>query len=95
MMWMECIELLADYFPILVPLMAFCGLIAAQSAHISSVRNIAVSVFYGSLVVVALGTVRSMMNSDGAWLIHTGSLGLLVIGSSVIMISTASQKLAD
>ncbi len=53
-MYMELLELLADFFPATVPMMAVFGLIAAQTAHIESLRKIAISVFYGALVVVAL-----------------------------------------
>ena len=94
-MCMECLELLADYFPVLVPIVAFAGLLAAQSAHISSVRKIAVSIFYGALVVVALGAIRSTMLRESTWLLHTASLGFLIIGASVIVIATTPLQTAE
>lgn len=94
-MCMELLELLADLFPIFVPAMALCGLIAAQTAHIHGVRKIAMSIFYGSLVVVSIGAIRSMVHNEGTWLLHSGSLGLLIVGASVIMISTPMQNAAE
>jgi hypothetical protein len=92
---MELLELLADFFPIIVPAMACIGLVAAQTAHIPSIRGIAMSIFYGTLVVVALGTIRSMAHNEGTWLLHAGSLGMLIIGASIIMISAAPQNATE
>lgn len=92
---MELLELLADVFPLVVPAMAVFGLFAAQTAHIQSVRRIAVSVFYGSLCVVALGAIRSMTQTEATWLLHAASLGLLIIGASVIMITSRPHNAAD
>lgn len=94
-MCMEFLELLADFFPVFVPAMAVFGLVAAQTAHIQGVRRIAMSIFYGSLVVVSIGAIRSMVHNEGTWLLHSASLGMLIIGASIIMISSPLENATE
>jgi hypothetical protein len=87
-MYLPLLETLADLFPFIVPLMAACGLVAAQCSTVDSIRRIATGIFFGSLVVVALGAYRSMLHSEPTWLLHTASLGALIVGASVVLITS-------
>ncbi len=94
-MYLEYLECLADLFPVIVPFAAVFGLLAARSARFPAARNIAESIFYGALVTVSLGTIRSIMHNDSAWLLHTASLGLMIIGASIIAICSHDPHAAE
>ena len=92
-MYLQYLDVLADLFPIIVPAVALFGLIAARTAHFPGAQRMAESLFYGTLVTVALGTIRSTMHNDSAWLLHTASLGFMIIGAAIIAIGSSNRAM--
>ncbi len=94
-MYIEMLDILADFFPFLVPAIAILGLVAARTAGFESAKAWSESFFYGALVIVALGALRSMIGNESDWLIHTASLGSLIIGACIIAICSTQNAMAE
>ena len=94
-MYLEYLENVADIFPIAVPLIAIGGLVAARTASFKRWRTLAESLTYGALVTVALGTVRSMVDNEPTWLLHTLTLGFMLIGATISVIADSSEPVAE
>lgn len=94
-MYLECLESVADLFPLAIPLIAVAGLVAARTASFERWRTLAESLFYGALITVALGTVRSMMDNEATWLLHTMTLGFMLIGATVTAIGGCGEAATE
>jgi hypothetical protein len=77
---MEWIEFLADNFVWLVPILAVGGLWLARSAMSDLERVWAERTYFAFLLIVACGTLRTILVDDPGWLLHTASLGLMIVG---------------
>lgn len=88
-------NLLADVFPLIVPAAALAGLIAVRTATIGHWRAAGESIFWGTFMTVAIGAMRSMSYSDPMWLVHTMSLGFMLIGATKITIAAEARPIAE
>ncbi len=79
---MEWIEQIADSFVWFIPIAAAVGLISIRWLHHQS-RTWAERLFFAALLIVAGGTLRTIVVDDPSWLLHTFSLGLMVIGAAL------------
>lgn len=77
------IDALVSWFPYLVPMIALLGLWIARCSSAPHVRCIAERAFFALLIVVAGGTLRTMMADDHCWLLHTLSFAIMVVGAIV------------
>lgn len=84
------IELLCSWFPYLVPVVALLGLWVARCSTDRQVRKIAERAFFALLIVVAGGTLRTIVAEDHCWLLHTTSFAVMVVGALVPGASTTS-----
>ena len=78
---MEWIELVADCFVWFIPISAAIGLWLARFSVDSDLRLWSQRAFFASLLLVAGGTLRTIMVDDPSWLLHTLSLGIMVVGA--------------
>ncbi len=75
----QFIESIASWAGILVPLLAVWAIVGLYTQR-SGCQCVATQVFYLSVMVFIAGvTVRTVMVDDGCWLVHTASLGVLVV----------------
>jgi hypothetical protein len=78
---MEWFEHIADSFVWFIPIAALVGLWLARSQPSSPWRGHMEKGFFAILLLVAGGTLRTVMVNDPGWLLHTLSLGVMVIGA--------------
>lgn len=64
---------------ILVPLLACWAVASLYSLKSGTSCNITECAFFLSLLLIAGFTVRTVVADDGCWLIHTTSLGAMII----------------
>ncbi len=74
-------ESFANWFPWIVPALSILSLWIARLCDDALVRSIAERLFFIIMIVVATGTLRTMLANEPCWLLHTGSLGLMVLGA--------------
>ena len=75
----QFIESIASSAGILVPLLALWAIIGLYTQR-SGGQCVATQVLYLSVMLFIAGiTIRTVMVDDGCWLVHTASLGVLVV----------------
>jgi hypothetical protein len=74
-------ESFANWFPWIVPAMSILSLWIARLCDDDRVRSIAERIYFGMMIVVATGTLRTILADDACWLLHTGSLCMMVVGA--------------
>lgn len=75
----QFIEGIASCAGILVPLLAVWAIVSLYTQP-TGCQCLATQVLYLSVIVFVAGvTVRTVMVDDGCWLVHTASLGVLVV----------------
>ncbi|MDZ4852993.1 MAG: hypothetical protein SGI77_27210 [Pirellulaceae bacterium] len=79
---MEWIEQIADCFVWFIPISAAIGLWLARLSSNQLWRLWTQRAFFALLLLVAGGTLRTVMVDDPSWLLHTLSLGVMVIGAA-------------
>ena len=70
---------LGAYWAILVPLIAVCAigcLYALEAGHRCPVTE---SMFFLALMLIAGCTLRTVIVNEGCWLVHTASLGCMIV----------------
>ena len=78
---MEWIEQVADCFVWFIPISAAVGLWLARLSVNQLWRLWAQRAFFSTLLLVAGGTLRTVLVDDPSWLLHTLSLGVMVVGA--------------
>lgn len=74
-------EVFSVWTPWVVPVLAIFGLWIARLCEDARARNLAESCYFGAMVVAAMITLRTILADDGCWLLHTASLGLMILGA--------------
>jgi len=78
---MEWVEQIADCFVWFIPIAAAIGLWLARLSSIEWWRIWSQRAFFAMLLLVAGGTLRTVVADDPSWLLHTLSLGVMVVGA--------------
>ncbi|MEM6473185.1 MAG: hypothetical protein AAF802_26725 [Planctomycetota bacterium] len=73
MAWIACLDCFA------LPLLGFWALMSIKLAIGDDLRR-AERRFLFALVIISLVTLKTVIRSDEAWLVHTGTLGLMIVG---------------
>jgi len=76
-------ESFAPCFPWIVPGLALAGLWFARSTHDRTLQILAERVFFAVMLIVAAATLRTVLANDGCWLLHMGSIGIMVLGATI------------
>lgn len=74
-------ETFAGSFPWIVPLVAIASLWLARASDDSYFRRIAEPAFYGALLLVSWGTLRTIIANEGCWIVHTSSMAIMIVGA--------------
>jgi hypothetical protein len=82
-MMAEIIDRCGTLFPLTIPIIAVIGLWIARLANNDDMRSHAERLFFVAFVIVAGGTLRTMVADDPCWLIHTTSLGVMIVGAVI------------
>jgi len=91
-------EAFSQCIPWIVPILALAGLWIARLCEDSRVRSIAEACYFGAMVVAAMFTLRTILADDNCWLLHTSSLGLMILGAIFphhMLESTAQESLGE
>ncbi len=88
-------ESFANWFPWIVPFLAIAALWIARLMDDAHWRNIAERCFFMVLVIAACGTLRTVLENDPCWLMHTGSFGLMVLGAIFPQFQLDGEVLAN
>lgn len=75
-------ESFAPCFPWVVPVIAVIGLWVANLSVDKRMRQFAQHTYYATMLVVAWGTLRTVLVDEGCWILHMGSVGLMVLGAT-------------
>ncbi|MFO0011342.1 MAG: hypothetical protein ACK553_01235 [Planctomycetota bacterium] len=74
-------ESFAAWVPWLVPILSLLSLWIARLCDDSRVQSNAERIYFIMMVIVAMATLRTMLADEPCWLLHTGSLGAMVVGA--------------
>jgi hypothetical protein len=74
-------ESFAEWFPWIIPAVAISGLWIAKLCEDQRLRGIAQRTYFAAMLVVAWGTLRTIVADEGCWLLHTGSLCVMILGA--------------
>lgn len=91
----QFIESIASSSGILVPLLAVWAIVGLYTQR-SGCQCIATQVLYLSVMLFIAGiTIRTVLVDDGCWLVHTASLGALVVSGVMRRPEAASSDLVS
>jgi hypothetical protein len=76
-------ESFAHGFPWIVPGLALAGLWFARSTRDQALKTLAERVFFAAMLIVAAATLRTVLANEGCWLLHMGSIGVMVLGATI------------
>jgi len=76
----DFLQLLQIFNAIVPPIVALSILFLSKVSH-GELAKWSERQFYTALAVMTVITIRTVIRADDAWLIHTATLGLLVVGS--------------
>lgn len=74
-------ESFAVWFPWIVPALSLASLWIARLCDDTRVKSSAEQIYFVMMMVVATATLRTMLADEPCWLLHTGSLGMMVVGA--------------
>jgi hypothetical protein len=74
-------EFFAGWFPWIVPVLSLMSLWIARLCDDSRIRSNAERIYFIMMVIVATATLRTMLANEPCWLLHTASLGIMVVGA--------------
>ena len=74
-------ELFASSYPWIVPAVALISLWIARGSEDQSFRKTAERLFFGALMVVAWGTLRTILANESCWIVHTSSMAVMIVGA--------------
>jgi hypothetical protein len=75
--WFESI---GDAFPLLIPFLAVGAMWMSKASENERWQRVAERFYFTALMIVAWGTLRTVLWNDNCWFAHTISLGGMVIG---------------
>jgi hypothetical protein len=78
--WFEFLE---PWFAWVVPTVAIVGLWMSRSSLDKRVERIAERTYFSAMFLVAAATFRTVVADDGCWLLHMGSMGIMVLGAAL------------
>jgi hypothetical protein len=76
-------ETLGPCFSWIVPLLATAGLWVARSSLDRRLQNVAERIYIAAMLLVAAGTLRTVLTNEGCWLLHMGSMGIMALGATI------------
>jgi hypothetical protein len=76
-------ELLDCLLPWIVPAIALASLWMARAQGNESLQRTAERMYFAAMLVVAGVTLRTVLADDGCWIVHTSSLGLMVLAVAI------------
>ena len=76
-------EVLMNIDAILMPLVGCCALFVSKLSY-GEMARWAERQFLATLVVITLVTLRTVVHSDDAWLVHTITLASMIMGALTI-----------
>ena len=74
-------EAFSQCIPWIVPILALAGLWIARLCEDARIRSAAEACYFGAMVVASMITLRTILADDNCWLLHTSSLGLMILGA--------------
>jgi hypothetical protein len=74
-------EAFAAWTPWVVPILAILGLWIARLCEEARIRSVAEACYFGAMIIAAMITLRTILADDNCWLLHTSSLGLMILGA--------------
>jgi hypothetical protein len=74
-------EVLAGSYPWVIPFVAVTSLWLARGTEDAGFRRIAERLFFGALLLVAWGTLRTILSNEGCWIVHTSSMAAMIVGA--------------
>jgi hypothetical protein len=74
-------ESFACCVPWIVPVVAIIGLWIANLSLDKRLKHFAQRTYFAIMLLVAWCTLRTVLDNEGCWILHTGSMGLMVIGA--------------
>ena len=85
-------EFLDGFFPWLVPFIAFASLWVARLGRDERIQRNVERVYFASMLIVAAITLRTILADDGCWILHTGSLGFMVLAAAMPKPESAADE---
>ncbi len=67
--------------PWAIPAIALIALWIARGFEDQGYRKAAERLFLGALLVVAWGTLRTILSNEGCWIVHTSSMAVMIVGA--------------
>ena len=74
-------EAFSQCIPWIVPILALAGLWIARLCEDARIRSAAEACYFGAMVVASMITLHTILADDNCWLLHTSSLGLMILGA--------------
>ena len=74
---------IVDFSGLLVPVMALWAIAALYMQRADVECALTQLLYFGTLLLIAVITVRTMANNDGCWLIHTATLGVTIVAGAM------------
>lgn len=91
----QFIESIASSAGILVPLLTVWAIVGLYTQR-SGCQCVATQILYLSVMLFIAGiTIRTVMVDDGCWLVHTASLGVLVVSGVMRRPEAATSDLVS
>ncbi|MDX1925358.1 MAG: hypothetical protein SFV81_02495 [Pirellulaceae bacterium] len=91
----QFIESIASSAGILVPLLTVWAIVGLYTQR-SGCQCVATQILYLSVMLFIAGiTIRTVMVDDGCWLVHTASLGVLVVSGVMRRPEAANSDLVS
>ncbi len=78
---MLLLEPLQSIGPCLVPVLSVAGILALRGRNDAADQGWRERLFYAILLLVGCTVVRTVAVNDACWLLHCGSLAILVLGA--------------
>jgi hypothetical protein len=85
---------LADWAVVLVPALAIWAVLGAHSRRYADYRTLCDCLYFALMLIIAGLTLRTMSANDPCWLIHTASLGAMVVGGVVSYRDSSEESTA-
>lgn len=77
------ISTIVDFSGLLVPVMALWAIAALYMQRADIECTLTQLMYFGTMLLIAVITVRTMANNDGCWLIHTATLGVTIVAGAM------------
>ena len=76
---LQLFESIVDCSGVLIPFLALWAIASLYTARSESESHSTQAVFFGALLFIAVVTIRTVMVDEGCWLLHTSSLGAMIV----------------